>query len=195
VASYNTLLHIFERIHFFLQRLKCYTGIPLSNDFTELLGKIMAQILSILALSTKEMTERWTNALTDAVCSFLAGYFSEKFLKWLMGKTNVEDALLRLDSLMKEENLRVAAENLEVAYRVDGNVETMARNQLREKLRSWLSPPNPSKNHNETSKMQHAGTSSWFIQGDTFRDWKNNGSLLWIRGNRTLVLPVLPYAY
>jgi hypothetical protein len=125
VASYNTLIHIFERIHFFLQRLKSYSGMPLSKDFTELLGKIMAQIVSILALSTKAMTERRMSALIDAVCPFLADHVSEKFLKRLMGKTDVEDALLRLDSLTREESLMVAARNLEVAHRVDGNVEAI----------------------------------------------------------------------
>jgi len=61
VANYKILIHLFERIHFFFQRLDNYTGIPLTKDFTKLLGKIMAQILSILALSTKAMTERRTS--------------------------------------------------------------------------------------------------------------------------------------
>ncbi|KAH9985854.1 hypothetical protein BJV77DRAFT_93040 [Russula vinacea] len=58
VASHDTLIQLFERINFFLQRLKRYTGIPLTNESRELLGKIMAQLLLILALSTKAMTER-----------------------------------------------------------------------------------------------------------------------------------------
>ena len=57
-TSHKTLIHLFERIHFFLQRLKVYTEIPLTEDLTELLGKIMAQLLSILALSTKMMAEK-----------------------------------------------------------------------------------------------------------------------------------------
>jgi len=56
-ADHDTLIHLFERIHFFLQRLNGYTGIPLTNEFTELLGKIMAQILSILAISTKVLAQ------------------------------------------------------------------------------------------------------------------------------------------
>jgi hypothetical protein len=51
-------MHLFERIHLFLQRLNSYTRISLTREFTELLGKIMAQVLSILALSTKLITER-----------------------------------------------------------------------------------------------------------------------------------------
>jgi hypothetical protein len=57
VSSHDKILHIFERIYFFLQRLNIYTGIPLTNELTALLGKIMAQLLRIIALSTKAMTE------------------------------------------------------------------------------------------------------------------------------------------
>ena len=46
----------------------------------------------------------------------------EKFLKKLIGRTDVEDALLRLDLLTKE-GLMAMAKNLEVAQSVDGNVK------------------------------------------------------------------------
>jgi len=45
-------------------------------------------------------------------------------LKRLVGKTDVEDALIRLDVLTKEECLIAVARNLEVAYHVDHNVNT-----------------------------------------------------------------------
>ncbi|KAH9984810.1 hypothetical protein BJV77DRAFT_1035573 [Russula vinacea] len=54
---------------------------------------------------------------------------------------------------------------------------------MQEKLRSWLSPPDPSVNHNIACKTQHSGTATWFIQSSIFQDWKKNGSLLWVRGN------------
>src|SRR6266849_10037143 len=62
-------------------------------------------------------------------------------------------------------------------------------NQSRAELRQWLAPPNPSINHNTAHDTQHDGTANWFIQGRTFDGWKANGSLLWIRGNRMLLLP------
>jgi len=137
VANYKILIHLFERIHFFFQRLDSYTGIPLTKDFTKLLGKIMAQILSILALSTKAMTERRTSESVHGLWSFLADCNSERFLKKLMGRSDVEDAVLRLDSLTKEEslmgvaqnlevtqkNLEATTKNLEVTHDVDGNVK------------------------------------------------------------------------
>ena len=57
IASYDALVNLFERIQFFLQRLHHHTSVPLTPEMTELLAKIMAQILSILALSTKTMKE------------------------------------------------------------------------------------------------------------------------------------------
>ena len=58
MASYESLVNLFEGIQFFLQRLHYYTSVPLTPEMAELLAKIMAQILSILALSTKAMKER-----------------------------------------------------------------------------------------------------------------------------------------
>jgi hypothetical protein len=52
----------------------------------------------------------------------LADCDSEKILKKLVGKTDVEDALSRLDMLTKEESLMTALRNLEVTHHVDGNV-------------------------------------------------------------------------
>jgi hypothetical protein len=123
VASHDALIQLFERIHSFLQRLKSYTGMPSTNESRELLGKIMAQLLLILALSTKAMTERRISELIRSPCLFLADYGSEKILKKLVGRTDVEDALLRLDILTKEESLMMAMRNLEVAHHVDDNVE------------------------------------------------------------------------
>ena len=122
VASYETLICLFERAHLFLERLNCYTGIPLTTAMTELLGKIMAQVLSILALATKEMNERRISEPIHRIYIFLADDEVEKFFKRIIGRTDIEDALQRLDTLTKEESLMTAARNLEVTHHVDDNV-------------------------------------------------------------------------
>jgi hypothetical protein len=71
-ASHDMIMHLFERIHLFLQRLSRYTGMPLTVDLTELLGKIMAQILVVLALSTKVMTDRRISESGYSLCGFLS---------------------------------------------------------------------------------------------------------------------------
>lgn len=55
---------------------------------------------------------------------------------------------------------------------------------LRNSLRNWLSPPNPSTNHNILCNAHLKGTTDWFTCGAVFNDWKSAGSLLWIHGNR-----------
>jgi hypothetical protein len=121
-ASHDALIYLFERIHFFVQRLKSYTGMPLTNESTELLGKIMAQVVLILGLSTKAMTDKRISELTRPLCFPLADCGSEKILKKLVGKKDVEEALSQLDMLTKEESLMVVVRNLEIAHHVDGVV-------------------------------------------------------------------------
>jgi hypothetical protein len=55
-------------------------------------------------------------------------------------------------------------------------------NQLRENVHRWLSPPDPSTNHNIACDTHNKKTASWFFQGSIFREWKSTGSLLWIHG-------------
>ena len=66
----------------------------------------------------------------------------------------------------------------------------ITENQLRETLRKWQSPPDPSTNHNIAGDRQYEGTAEWFIGSDTFEKWKVVGSLLWIHGKRMFVFLV-----
>ncbi|KAI0290960.1 hypothetical protein BC826DRAFT_512407 [Russula brevipes] len=50
------------------------------------------------------------------------------------------------------------------------------------KLRTWLSPLDPSVIHNSACNTRHGETSKWFIEGSVFQEWKRDGSLLWISG-------------
>ena len=122
-GSHDTLIQLFERIHFFVQRLKSYTGMELTNELTELLGKIMAQLLRILALSTKAMTDNRISELIRSLFFYLAEYGSEKILKTLLGRKEVEEAVSQLDMLTKDESLTVIVRNLEITQDVDGNVK------------------------------------------------------------------------
>jgi hypothetical protein len=125
IASYETLVNLFERTQFFLQRLNHYTAISLTQEMTELLAKILAQVLSVLALSTKEMKERRISVLIYSRYSFLADNSVERFMKRLVGRTEVEDGLQRLDMLTREENLMTAACTLEVAGDIHHDVNVI----------------------------------------------------------------------
>ena len=51
---------------------------------------------------------------------------SEKYLKKLIGRTDIEGALKRLDKQTQEESRMAAAENLKVAHAVDESVKGVA---------------------------------------------------------------------
>ena len=87
----------------------------------------MAQVLFILALSTKAMKDRRISGCFRLASSLVADYGTEKFIKRLIGKTEVEGALKRLDALTKEENLLTAARILAVTHHVDDNVQVIRR--------------------------------------------------------------------
>ena len=63
--------------------------------------------------------------------------------------------------------------------------------QLRQDLRRWLSPPDPSTNHNIACNAHHTGTATWFFEGETYKEWKSTGSEspLWIHGKRAPPVP------
>jgi len=65
-----------------------------------------------------------------------------------------------------------------------------AGSQLLQNLRRWLTPSDPSTNHNIACSARHKGTAEWFFKGSIFTEWKFSGCLLWVHGKRTFMLPL-----
>ena len=71
------------------------------------------------------------------------------------------------------------------------NPNVFAGRQVRESLRKWVTPPDPSTNHTIACGIQHDGSAQWFFRGSIFSEWKSTGSLLWIYGKR-MFFPIGP---
>ena len=69
--------------------------------------------------------------------------------------------------------------------RSDGKEAKQVVDQVRKNIHKWLSPPDPSTNHNIARGTQYKKAATWFFQGSIFREWKSTPSLLWIYGKRT----------
>ena len=69
---------------------------------------------------------------------------------------------------------------------IDDQVKAVDDKLVRQDLRRWLSPPDPSTNHNIASNAHHKGTATWFFEGSTYKEWKSTASesLLWVHGKR-----------
>jgi hypothetical protein len=56
-SSYDALLDLFECLGTFLQRLAIYTRFPPTHEMTGIIVKIMVELLSVLALATKQIKQ------------------------------------------------------------------------------------------------------------------------------------------
>jgi hypothetical protein len=102
-ANQGNLIDVFERMENFFQRLEIHMRVSPAPEMIDIIVKIMVEVLSILGIATKEMKQgrisMWS--CTSSSCWFKN--LSEKYLKKLIGKTEIEDALKRLDNLTNEE--------------------------------------------------------------------------------------------
>ena len=56
-ASQDALIDLFERIENFFKRLESYTSVPPTDAMTDIIVKIMIEVLNIFAIATKEMRQ------------------------------------------------------------------------------------------------------------------------------------------
>jgi hypothetical protein len=118
-------LDLFEHLGSFLERLDIYTKIELTPIMTGIIVKIMAELLSVLALATKQIKQRRFSKCTVAysiLCS-VAQRATEKFAKKLLGESEIEEVLQRLNQLTQEEARISVAETLSLVHGLVGNVK------------------------------------------------------------------------
>ncbi|KAI0265778.1 hypothetical protein BGY98DRAFT_1181374, partial [Russula aff. rugulosa BPL654] len=103
-ASQDALFEIFERLEAFFQRLEIYTEAILDQKMADTVTKILAEVLNIIGIATKEIKQGRT----------------KKYLKKLFGiTTDIEDALKRLDFLAQQEAQMAAAQVMKATHTVD----------------------------------------------------------------------------
>ena len=60
-ASQETLIDIFERMENFFLRIEIYTNVSQTPEMIDMIVKVMVEMLSILAIATKELKESRTS--------------------------------------------------------------------------------------------------------------------------------------
>ena len=66
-AAQEALIDIFERIENFFKRLETYTEVPPTTAMTDIIVKIMVEILNVFAIATKEIRQGRTSELPDVL--------------------------------------------------------------------------------------------------------------------------------
>jgi hypothetical protein len=62
-AAQEALIDIFERIENFFKRLETYTEVPPTVAMTDIIVKIMVEVLNVFAIATKEIRQGRTSEL------------------------------------------------------------------------------------------------------------------------------------
>ena len=125
IDSYDTLVDLLESIEHFLKRLDIYTKIPPTVSMTEMVIKILIELLSALALVTKQIQEGRASESVFGAPYYLAQCNAEKLVKRFLGEKDVEAVIQRLDRLTQDEARITATQTLEVVYGLVQNMKVV----------------------------------------------------------------------
>ncbi|KAJ6572468.1 hypothetical protein DFH09DRAFT_1312757 [Mycena vulgaris] len=179
-ARYDSIIDLCELLHSFLERLRVYMSAQLPSNMQEIVIRILAHLLSVFALMTKEIKHnRFGEIAVD--CKHI--WMPLKKLNDLIGteqSMGVASAMVfsgeildHLHGLVLDANEGVMQQlsDLRISTTVDGSV------------RSWLKAPDPRTNHN-TARFLHEGhTGGWLVRSFEYKSWKTtSSSLFWING-------------
>jgi hypothetical protein len=116
-ASQGALRDILERIKNVFRRLETYVELPPTTEMMDIIVKIMTEVILILALVTKEIKQGRLSEFIPVDRLFLSAHCCiEKFLKKVVGRSDMEDALRRLDKLTQEEHRMTSAQGLRASH-------------------------------------------------------------------------------
>jgi hypothetical protein len=123
-TSYDVLVDLFECVSNFLGRLRIHSEIPPTPAMSDMLVKIMMEVLSVLALATKQIRQgRLSTLLFGHIStSLMAKLCAEKFAKKLLGEGETEAVLQRLDRLTHDEARMTVAQTLQVVRGLVNNM-------------------------------------------------------------------------
>ena len=110
---------------FFFRRLETYTEVTPTAAITDMITEIMTQVLTTFGIATKELRRGSASERSIGCLSNSTERGVEKFLERLTGKTDLEDALKKLDRLTQEEARIALSEVLRVTHSVRDEVKVV----------------------------------------------------------------------
>jgi hypothetical protein len=85
-TSHDALVELFERIESFFKRLGVYTQVSLTAEMAEVFVKIVAEVLSILSIATKEVQrKRASEFLQDILYTRHVSYLNRNLFQETVG--------------------------------------------------------------------------------------------------------------
>ena len=109
----------------FLDRLEIYTNIPPTPIMTDMIVKIMVELLLVLGLATKQIKQGRFSECHITFSLSLTQCVIEKFTRKLLGENEVEAVLQRLDRLTLDEARMTVAQTLDVVYGLVNDIKVV----------------------------------------------------------------------
>jgi hypothetical protein len=114
---------LFERIENVFRRLEVYIEVPPTIGMMDAIVKVIIEVLSILAIVTKEIKQsRASESTLSSGYWSLAHRLPETFVKKLVGRKDIRDALQRLEKVTVEEARMATAESLKSVHGIGDKV-------------------------------------------------------------------------
>jgi len=130
-ASYDALGDLFECVANLLRRLHTYTEkIPPFPEISDIMVKIMIEVVNVVALATEQIKNGRFSEPSTTHHSSLAHRSTEKFAKRLLGESDVEAILRRLDRLTQEEAQMTGVHTLEVVHGMFDNLKLVMNGEI-----------------------------------------------------------------
>ena len=103
-------------------QLESYKDVPPTSAMTDMIIKIMVEVISILSIAMVEIKWGRRSELIVVDFSLLSDICLGKYLNKLLGKGNIDGALKRLDTLTQDEARMAIAEVLKVTHMMDDKI-------------------------------------------------------------------------
>ncbi|EIM86386.1 uncharacterized protein STEHIDRAFT_110908 [Stereum hirsutum FP-91666 SS1] len=174
IKKYDLMLELLHEIGAFVDRMNVHKNNPISDEIKKIILSFLSELLkAIVALST-----------------FMEANIAVSFLKEVRGQDeDINGAIKKMARLAAQEAGMVGALTNRNVKKIMERQEDAQEQKLREKIRNWLSPPDPSTNHefNRAARRgQEAGqeTGHWFLRSPGFIAWRDERSSrpLWLYG-------------
>ncbi|KAL6808340.1 pfs domain-containing protein [Trichoderma sp. SZMC 28015] len=119
--------------------------------------------------------DRWQNYAAATAAAFAKELLDTIDWKDVESAPSIEEAIKHIS--------HEVAQMVESSKQTHIVVQTLEKSNRLQKLREWLSPPDPSENYNNGIKQRHGDSGQWFLRSRQYSSWKSQrNSFLWLQG-------------
>jgi|SRR5580693_1448989 hypothetical protein len=130
-SDYDDLIGLFERLGNFLKRLDVYINIPPTEMMTDIIVKIMVELLSVLILARKQIKRGRFSTYIIKYHSFqVAQRAAGTYARKIFGDDKIKNVLKRLDRLTQDEGWTAVAQMLGTVHGLDDNMRKVIEGTL-----------------------------------------------------------------